>query len=162
MKQQRHSINGKAIVDSQDMVLAYLTKHGKFATKSFLQLGCASANDKVWTQSETSKFSNTVLCWFRLLFSSCLGLRQQADVEKQKVFSANFKLKLAKSFDKWHAFNVSNSTTQLKSWNNTAVLTSNLNDANFCRFTIRKRTMGNSFHPFFDFASDMWDNCTDD
>lgn len=57
-------------------------------------------------------------------------------------------LKLSESFDERHSFNVTNSSAQL-------------DDANFWLDVAFDRLLSDTFDPFLNCISDMWDNCRD-
>src|SRR5579883_2925834 len=72
-----------------------------------------AADDDVRMDANTPEIPNTVLGRLRLQLLGRVDVRKQGDVNVERVFRADFAMKLTDSFQKWLAFNVANNAANL-------------------------------------------------
>ena len=108
-------VNGRNIVDANDLLWGDVTEHGDLGFCCLLEgLGYdEAARNEVRQETKSAQNVHGRLCWLCLLLAVHVGYER--DVDQSEVFVPNTELELAHGLDEWCGFDVTDGSAKLLS-----------------------------------------------
>ena len=97
----------------KNMLFRNITEQSNLVLDAFFQRKLGTAYNNIRLDSHTLQLFDRSLGWFGLHFAGCFQIRDQCDMDQDRIFMTNFMLELTDRLKEWLTFNITDCTAGL-------------------------------------------------
>src|SRR6185369_11595333 len=113
MKCKRNLVDRRNIEGGDYSIFLDVTEQSDLSAQIEGNGPVGTAKENVGRDTDLAQFSNTVLGWLGLQFTRRSNVRDQRDVNKDRISAAFFIAHLANGFHEWQRFDIADSSADL-------------------------------------------------